>query len=95
MLTAFAIAALIASSSMQLRLSVQQAEHLGINKNMIASRAAVQYTVTHDTNLEVAQVLLRHDHIDLNFRNRWLEDFFDIGSQGWRFPHRQRVRGVW
>ena len=86
MLTAFAIAAPVASSSKQFRLSVQQAEHLKINKNMIATRAAVLYTVTHDTDLEMAQVLLRHDHIDANLKNRWLEHFLILVAKGGDFP---------
>jgi hypothetical protein len=53
---------------------------------MIVSRAAVLYTVIHDTDLEMAQALLRHDHIDANHRNRWLEDFLILVAKGGDFP---------
>jgi hypothetical protein len=86
MLTAFAIAAPVASPSKQFRLSVQQAKHLKINKNMITIHDAVLYTVIHDNDLEMAQVLLRHDHIDVNLKNRWLEHFLILVAKGGDFP---------
>ncbi|CAG7972612.1 unnamed protein product [Penicillium salamii] len=85
LLTAFSIAAPIASSSMQLRLLVQQAEHLKVNENLIATRVTVLCTITQDTDLEMAQALLRHDHIDANLRNRWLEDFLILVGKGGGF----------
>jgi hypothetical protein len=52
---------------------------------MIASRAAVLYTVKHDTDLEMAQVLLRHDHIGANLRNRCLGAFLILEAKGGDF----------
>lgn len=69
MLAAFAIAASVAgSSSKNFRLSMQQAEYLEIKENTIATHNMVLYTVIHDTGFEMAQVLLRHDHIDVNLK---------------------------
>ncbi|CAI7636511.1 unnamed protein product [Penicillium palitans] len=76
MLATFAIAAPVASSSSKhFRLSVQQAEHLKTKEYMIA---------THDM---MAQVLLLHDHIDVNLKSRWLEDILIVVAKGRHFPN--------
>ncbi|KAJ5462806.1 hypothetical protein N7475_007750 [Penicillium sp. IBT 31633x] len=71
MLATFAIAAPVASSSSKhFRLSVQQAQHLKIKENIIATHDMVLYTVILDTRFKMAKVLLRYDHIDVNLKNR-------------------------
>ncbi|KAJ5471255.1 hypothetical protein N7530_008612 [Penicillium desertorum] len=87
MLATFAIAAPVAiSSSKHFRPSVQQSEHLKIKENMIATHDMVLYIVIHDTGLERGQILLRHDHIDVNPKDRWLEDILMLVAKGGHFP---------
>jgi hypothetical protein len=87
MLATFAIAAPIASSSSKhFRHSMQQAGHLAIKEYMIATHDMVLYTVIHDTGFEVAQVLLLHDHINVNLKSRWLEDILIVVAKGRHFP---------
>jgi hypothetical protein len=57
-----------------------------INKTMIATHDTVLYTVLNDTELEMAKVLFRHDHIDVNLKNRWLEDFLILVAKGGGIP---------
>lgn len=88
MLATFAIAAPVASSSSKhFRLSVQQAEHLKTKEYMIATHDMVLYTVIHDTGFKMAQVLLLHDHIDVNLKSRWLEDILIVVAKGRHFPN--------
>ncbi|KAJ5264445.1 hypothetical protein N7505_007238 [Penicillium chrysogenum] len=42
--------------------------------------------VIHDTGLERGQNLLRHDHIDVNPKDRWLEDILMLVAKGGHFP---------
>jgi hypothetical protein len=86
MLAAFAIAAPVASSSSKHRLSVQQAEHLKIKENMIATHDMGLYTVIHDTGFEMTEILPRHNHIGVNLKNRWLEDILMLVSKGGHLP---------
>ncbi|CAG8023631.1 unnamed protein product [Penicillium nalgiovense] len=87
MLAASVIAAPVASSSSKhFRLSVQQAEHLEIKENIIATHDMVLYTVIHDTGFEMIQFLLRHNHIGVNLKNRWLEDILMLVVKGGHLP---------
>jgi hypothetical protein len=82
----FMLATFAISSSKHFRPSVQQSEHLKIKENMIATHDMVLYIVIHDTGLERGQNLLRHDHIDVNPKDRWLEDILMLVAKGGHFP---------
>jgi ankyrin repeat protein len=87
MLTAFSIAAPVASSTSEhFGLSVQQADHLKIKENLIATHDMVLYTVIHDTGFEMAQVLLGHDDIDVNLKNRLLKGILILVAKNGCFP---------
>ncbi|CDM32847.1 hypothetical protein PROQFM164_S02g002998 [Penicillium roqueforti FM164] len=60
--------------------------YLKIKENMIVTYDMVLYIVIHDTGLERGQNLLRYDHIDVNPKDRWLEDILMLVAKGGHFP---------
>ncbi|CAG8086418.1 unnamed protein product [Penicillium nalgiovense] len=87
MLTAFSIAAPVASSTSEhFRLSVQQADHLKTKENLIKIHDMVLYTVIYDTSFEMAQILLGYDDIDVNLKNRLLKGILILVAKNGCFP---------
>lgn len=64
------------------RLLVQQGKHLNINERTITSYETALSIAARDGNLEMVRVLLRHDQIDVNLENRWLEDPLILTAKG-------------
>jgi ankyrin repeat protein len=64
---------------------VQQATRLDINESTITSHDTALCTVASGGDLEMVQVLLRHDQIDVNLRNQWFEDPLMFAVKGGHF----------
>ncbi|CAG8243323.1 unnamed protein product, partial [Penicillium nalgiovense] len=64
------------------RLLVQQGARLNINESTIANHDTALCIAARGGDLEMVQALLRHDRIDVNLRNRWLEDPLMLAVKG-------------
>ncbi|KAJ5033206.1 hypothetical protein NUH16_003122 [Penicillium rubens] len=67
------------------RLLVQQGTHLNINESTIASHDTALCIAARGGDLEMVQALLCHVEVDVNFRNRWLEDPLMLAVKGKHF----------
>jgi ankyrin repeat protein len=67
------------------RLLVQQGARLNINESTIATHDTALCIAARGGNLEMVRVLLRHDRIDVNLRNRWFEDPLMLAVKGGHF----------
>jgi ankyrin repeat protein len=64
------------------RLLVQQGTLLDINKRTIGSYDTALCIAARGGNLKIVQALLRHDQIDVNLRNRLIEDPLMLAVRG-------------
>jgi ankyrin repeat protein len=67
------------------RLLVQQGTYLNINESTITSYDTALCIAARGGDLEMVQALLRHEQIDVNLRNRWLEDPLMLAVKGGHF----------
>jgi ankyrin repeat protein len=66
-------------------LLVQQGARLHINESTIAVHDTALWMAARIGDLETVRVLLRHDRIDVNLRNRWFEDPLMLAVKGGHF----------
>ncbi|CAG7937133.1 unnamed protein product [Penicillium salamii] len=64
------------------RLLVQQGARLYINESTIANHDTALCMAARVGDMEMVRVLLRHDRIDVNLRNRWFEDPLMLAAKG-------------
>ena len=63
-------------------LLVNQGARLSINEGTIADHDTALCIATRDGDLEMVRILLRHEHTDVNLKNRWLEDPLILAAKG-------------
>lgn len=64
------------------RLLVQQGGRLQINRKTMMAHDTALCIAAREGNSEIARALLRHDQIDPNLENRWLQAPLALAAQG-------------